>query len=155
MGTRVLEAPISASYEGTFVVTSTINASTTATITASGSCSNTGATVTITAPSGTCSLTAKWAADNHYLAASAMQSTTATKAMPVITWATPAVITYGTALSGTQLNATATCNGTTVAGTFGYTPAKDQDKRCGFGYKEHGKVTRTAKALKLPSTLRR
>ena len=40
------------------------------------------------------------------------------KATPVITWATPADITYGTALSATQLNATAS-----VPGTFAYTPA--------------------------------
>jgi hypothetical protein len=40
------------------------------------------------------------------------------KATPAITWANPAAITYGTALSGTQLNATAN-----TAGTFTYTPA--------------------------------
>ena len=40
------------------------------------------------------------------------------KATPTITWATPAAITYGTALSGTQLDATAS-----VPGTFTYTPA--------------------------------
>jgi hypothetical protein len=40
------------------------------------------------------------------------------KATPVITWANPAGIIYGTALSATQLNAT-----TTVPGTFVYTPA--------------------------------
>ena len=40
------------------------------------------------------------------------------KATPTITWATPAAITYGTALSATQLNASST-----VAGTFVYTPA--------------------------------
>lgn len=43
---------------------------------------------------------------------------TVSKATPVITWATPAAITYGTGLSSTQLNATAN-----VAGTFVYTPA--------------------------------
>ena len=37
---------------------------------------------------------------------------------PTITWATPAAITYGTALSATQLKATAS-----VAGTFVYSPA--------------------------------
>ena len=37
--------------------------------------------------------------------------------VPVITWATPAPIVYGTALSGVQLNATAS-----VPGTFVYTP---------------------------------
>jgi len=40
------------------------------------------------------------------------------QATPTITWATPAAITYGTALSGTQLNASST-----VAGTFAYKPA--------------------------------
>ncbi len=38
-------------------------------------------------------------------------------ATPVVTWANPADITYGTALTGTQLDATAN-----VAGTFVYTP---------------------------------
>src|SRR6202041_2665680 len=40
------------------------------------------------------------------------------KAIPVITWATPAPISYGTALGATQLNATAN-----VPGTFTYSPA--------------------------------
>ncbi|MCX6545020.1 MAG: Ig domain-containing protein [Acidobacteria bacterium] len=40
------------------------------------------------------------------------------KTTPVITWANPASIVYGTPLSGTQLNATAN-----VAGTFVYSPA--------------------------------
>ena len=40
------------------------------------------------------------------------------QATPTITWATPAAITYGTALSGTQLNATGS-----VAGTLVYSPA--------------------------------
>jgi hypothetical protein len=44
---------------------------------------------------------------------------TVTQATPTITWATPAVIPYGTALSTTQLNATS--GG--VAGTLVYTPA--------------------------------
>ncbi len=43
---------------------------------------------------------------------------TVNKATPVVTWAAPAPITYGTALSATQLNATAS-----VPGSFAYTPA--------------------------------
>ncbi len=43
---------------------------------------------------------------------------TAPKPIPTITWAAPAAISYGTALSATQLNATAS-----VAGTFNYSPA--------------------------------
>ncbi|HYW69900.1 MAG TPA: MBG domain-containing protein, partial [Pyrinomonadaceae bacterium] len=47
------------------------------------------------------------------------------KTTPVINWSNPADIVYGTALSGTQLNATATDPGTNAAvpGTFTYTPA--------------------------------
>src|SRR5271157_2429407 len=45
-------------------------------------------------------------------------SLTVNKATPVITWATPAAISYGTTLSSTQLNATAS-----VPGTFVYSPA--------------------------------
>ncbi|MBT0895788.1 hypothetical protein KI811_18470, partial [Geobacter hydrogenophilus] len=41
------------------------------------------------------------------------------KQVPTITWTAPAAITYGTALSATQLNASAG----TVAGTFTYSPA--------------------------------
>jgi hypothetical protein len=53
----------------------------------------------------------------HYTSAQAQVSITVNKVTPVITWATPAAIPYGTALSATQLNATAT-----VPGTFLYTP---------------------------------
>jgi len=44
---------------------------------------------------------------------------------PTIAWSNPSGIVYGTALSATQLNATATNpnNGASVAGTFTYTPA--------------------------------
>ena len=43
---------------------------------------------------------------------------TITKTTPTITWATPAAINYGTPLSATQLNATAS-----VAGAFAYNPS--------------------------------
>jgi hypothetical protein len=39
-----------------------------------------------------------------------------------LAWATPAAIYYGTPLSATQLDATATYNGNAVPGTFTYTP---------------------------------
>ncbi len=45
------------------------------------------------------------------------------KATPIITWATPANILYGTALSATQLNATATISSVTIPGAFVYSPA--------------------------------
>ena len=45
-------------------------------------------------------------------------SLTVNKATPTITWATPSAITYGTALSATQLDASGS-----VSGTFVYSPA--------------------------------
>jgi hypothetical protein len=53
-----------------------------------------------------------------YTPATAMVTVVVGQAAPTITWATPAPIVYGTALSATQLNAS-----TTVPGTFAYTPA--------------------------------
>src|SRR5208282_192011 len=52
-----------------------------------------------------------------YKAATATATRVGNKAIPTITWATPSPITYGTALSSTQLNATAS-----VPGTFVYSP---------------------------------
>jgi hypothetical protein len=51
-------------------------------------------------------------------AATATNSIVVNKATPTITWGTPVAISTGTALSGTQLDATAS-----VAGTFVYSPA--------------------------------
>ncbi|HSP89611.1 MAG TPA: hypothetical protein VLN08_01830, partial [Vicinamibacterales bacterium] len=50
------------------------------------------------------------------------------RALPVITWADPAGIVYGTALSATHLNATAD-----VAGTFVYDPAAGTVLNAGMG----------------------
>jgi hypothetical protein len=49
---------------------------------------------------------------SNYTTATATVAITVTKATPTITWATPADLVYGTALSGTQLNATASVAGT-------------------------------------------
>jgi len=53
-----------------------------------------------------------------YSTVTATQTLSVNKAVPVITWPAPAVITHGTALSATQLNATAS-----VPGAFVYSPA--------------------------------
>jgi hypothetical protein len=72
-----------------------------------------------TLPAGVDSLTATFAGDlNFATSTSTALSFTVTRITPVIAWATPAQITFGTALGGTQLNATSL-----VAGTFVYTPA--------------------------------
>jgi hypothetical protein len=54
----------------------------------------------------------------HYTSANASVTVRVNKAQPIITWPAPAAITYGTALSALQLNATAS-----VAGAFVYSPA--------------------------------
>jgi len=70
-------APASAPDNSIFTVSSSTNASTTAVITASGACSISGNRVTMTSGTGTCTLTATWAADSNYTSATATQSTTA------------------------------------------------------------------------------
>jgi Bacterial Ig-like domain (group 3)/FG-GAP-like repeat/Abnormal spindle-like microcephaly-assoc'd, ASPM-SPD-2-Hydin len=71
----------------------------------------------LTAGTQTLSVTFTPTDATDYSAASANVSLTVNKGTPAITWATPAAIAYGTALSGTQLDATAT-----VAGAFVYAP---------------------------------
>ena len=55
---------------------------------------------------------------NDFTTATASVTLIVNKGLPVITWAMPAAISFGTALSATQLDAS-----TTVAGTFAYSPA--------------------------------
>ncbi len=78
------------------------------------------ATLQVTSlPVGNSTLSAVYAADSNFLGSTSSGiSYTVSKGTPAITWATPASITYGTALSSTQLNATSS-----VAGSFVYTPA--------------------------------
>jgi hypothetical protein len=81
-------APASAAYNASFTVTATTNASTMPTITPTGVCTVgavTGtpaiatATVTMTGGTGTCGLTASWPGTTTFNAATATQSTAATK----------------------------------------------------------------------------
>ncbi|TKC09872.1 T9SS type B sorting domain-containing protein [Pedobacter polaris] len=65
---------------------------------------------------GTHTLSVTAAATSNYEAATKTVSITVDKAAQTITWTAPANITYGTALTATQLNATA-------EGTLTYTPA--------------------------------
>jgi len=111
-------APPTAQYQSTFTVSAASNTSVIPTITVTGSCSIRGTTVSITSGTGTCTMTAKWAANSDYLAASATQATTDEKQSSIITWPAPAAITYPAKLGATQLNATAN-----VPGKFVYSPA--------------------------------
>jgi len=72
----------------------------------------------VTTPVGSYPITVSGGSDNNYIFTYVNATLTITKATPVVSWANPAPITYGTPLSTTQLNATAT-----VAGIFTYTPA--------------------------------
>ncbi len=69
-------------------------------------------------PAGSYTITAAYAGDENYNSSSGSVTYDIDQLTPVITWATPAPITYGTPLSAVQLNATAS-----VPGTFVYTPA--------------------------------
>jgi hypothetical protein len=61
---------------------------------------------------------AVWAVNQN----STALSITVLKLVPQMSWTAPVPIVYGTALSSTQLDATAAWNGSAVPGTFTYTP---------------------------------
>jgi MBG domain (YGX type) len=98
-------------------ITGFVNGDSTSVVTGAASLSTIPATPTaagtypITAAQGTL-------AAANYSFAFVPGTLTITKINPTVTWANPAGIVYGTALSGTQLKATAS-----VPGTFTYTPA--------------------------------
>jgi hypothetical protein len=90
-----------------------------------GSCTLSAGTCMLSVPGtallpGANSVTATFLDSETYPTSTSTSSTvTVTAALvPAITWATPAAITYPTALSATQLDASST-----VAGTFAYSPA--------------------------------
>jgi hypothetical protein len=89
--------------------------------TTSAAASGSGGVATLTTstlPSGSDSIVAAYGGDANDLSSTSQPFTeVVTKATPTITWANPAAITYGTALSATQLNATAS-----VGGTFAFLP---------------------------------
>ncbi|MGA7159207.1 MAG: pectinesterase family protein [Acidobacteriaceae bacterium] len=78
------------------------------------------ATTTVSGlPAGQHNVSAGYTSSNGYASVSSSPTTlTIGQAIPSITWPTPGPITYGTALSAAQLDATASVNG-----SFSYTPA--------------------------------
>jgi hypothetical protein len=117
--TFTVPPPASAAYESSFTIAASASSGLPVTYSSAGICSNSGATYTMNAPSGTCTIFVNAGGNGDYLPAPQLEaSNTATKATPVITWSTPTAISYGTALSTAQLDATAN-----VAGTIRYTPA--------------------------------
>jgi hypothetical protein len=83
---------------------------------------------------------------NHH-PASATVTISVAKAAPVITWASPAEIMYGTALGASQLNATAN-----VPGTFVYTPPAGTVLNAGAGQFLSANFTPTDTVNYLPAT---
>jgi hypothetical protein len=67
---------------------------------------------------GSYTIAATYAGDSNNNGGSGSTTYTINKATPTVTWPTPAAISYGTALSATQLNATAS-----TPGTFAYSPS--------------------------------
>jgi hypothetical protein len=104
-------APSNAGYKTQFTVASTTNASSAATIAATGACSIAGNLVTMSSGTGTCTLTANWAADNVYASATAGQTTTATAINPTVTFAGAPL----TAVYHTQFAVNSTTNASTTA----------------------------------------
>ena len=141
-------APASAAFQSNFTVTATTDASSMPTIAGtagvcivgavSGTAASTTALVTMSSGTGSCVLTANWAADANYLAAGPLsQTTTATKKAPTVGLAgAPASAVYNTTFivtattnasdATTSPSITGTpgiCTVSTVGGTFVTTTA--------------------------------
>ena len=87
---------------------------------------------------GSYPIVASFAGDSSYANSNGNGTLTISQATPTITWNNPADIVYGTPLSGTQLNATAS-----VPGTFTYTPAATTVLHVGNGQTLHVDFTPT------------
>nr|MBA2480080.1 IPT/TIG domain-containing protein [Planctomycetota bacterium] len=85
-------------------------------------------TATAASPVGTYAVTPSGVSSGNYAITFVAGTLTISQAAAVISWAAPAAITYGTALSATQLNATAN-----TAGTFVYAPAAGTVLAAGAG----------------------
>ncbi len=111
----IVTAPATAVFGTTATIDVTGGSSTGAiTLAASGACTVAGAdSVTMTSGVGTCSVVATKAGDAAYFSTTSVPVLiAAVNATPTVSWPTPADVTYGTALSTTQLSATASVSGT-------------------------------------------
>jgi hypothetical protein len=89
----------------------------------SGPATLAGNTVTLTG-AGSVMIGASQVSAAPYLGATQQTKFVVAKATPFISWTAPAAISYGTALSSTQLDASVTgVGGATLTGSFVYTPA--------------------------------
>jgi hypothetical protein len=82
------------------------------------------ASLPVSLSAGTHSLSITFTGNTGSNASSITQSYVVQMGTPVLSWTpNPSTISYGTHLSGAQLDATATLNGVTIPGVFTYTPA--------------------------------
>lgn len=115
-GLSVFTATINGGQSPSGTVTFQVNGQTFGTATVSGGVAIYNGTNEVWT-AGTDTISAIYSGDGDNGGATGTLTETINKATPTISWATPAAITYGTALSATQFNASST-----VAGTFVYTP---------------------------------
>ena len=108
----------------TFTYDSFVNGESDSVLTTKPSCSVSGAHSTV----GTYDIVCAGGVANNYAFSYVKGTLTVSQAAPTITWNNPANITYGTALSATQLNATAS-----VPGAFVYSPASGAILNAGSG----------------------
>ncbi|AHM60380.1 endoglucanase-like protein [Flammeovirgaceae bacterium 311] len=118
-------APESAVYNTTFTVEASATSGLPVSFASAGTLSNVAGLYTMTSGTGSGTVTISQAGNDNYNAATAVTATVnAVKADQQITWNAPAAITYGTALSATQLNASvAGVTGGSTPGALTYSPA--------------------------------
>jgi microsomal dipeptidase-like Zn-dependent dipeptidase len=107
--------PATSAYKSSFTVTTDNHGTTTSvptiTVVPANVCSINGDVVTMTSGTGTCSVTATWAADGDYAKASITKMADATKILPTVTFTgVPATAPYGS-----RFEVSATTNASTVA----------------------------------------
>ena len=118
--------PASAAYKSSFTVAATASSGLAVTYTSSGSCSNSGATYTMTGGTGTCSVIANQAGNSDY--AKAPQVTKTVSATYSLASLSPTSLSFGTVSSGkssTPQTATLSNTGTTplIIISIGFTGA--------------------------------
>jgi Bacterial Ig-like domain (group 3)/FG-GAP-like repeat len=122
-------ALVSSSVEGTPTPTGTVAFKDGTTVLGSGNLDPTGTTsfTTSALTQGTHQIEAVYAGDSFFagsVSAALSEVVISVAVTPTLTWPDPAPIAYGTPLSATQLDATASnASGNTVPGTYAYTPA--------------------------------
>ena len=115
------DAPTPTYLGGNFTVTATTNSTSSIAFSRlSGPCTWVSDGTFASTGAGICVIQANTAETTNFAAQTATLSVTIAKAKTSLSWATPADITYGTALSTTQLNASAS-----AAGSISYDPAAE------------------------------